>query len=104
MSKSGAPCRLTVLAAPELKLIDSPVTGVLSQLKEAPPDAVKVSITGPAATKAWAWNGMATDAPGVVVTVAGALSAALDPLTPDFGCDSLPSLPRKTDSPFVSES
>ena len=61
--------------------MDSPVTGVLSQLKEAPPEAVKVSVTGPAATRAWAWKGIATKAPEVVVTVAGRLSAALAPLT-----------------------
>ena len=61
--------------------MDSPVTGVLSQLKEAPPEAVKVSVTGPAATRAWAWKGIATETPGVVVTVTGKLSAALAPLT-----------------------
>jgi hypothetical protein len=35
-----------------LELMVSPVTAVLSQLKEAPPVAVKASVTGPAATKA----------------------------------------------------
>ena len=59
----------------------SPVTGVLSQVKEAPPEAVKVSVTCPAATRAWAWKAIATVAPGVVLTVVGRLSAAVAPLT-----------------------
>ena len=79
MIKSGAPCRLTVVTA--LELMVRPATAVLSQVKEAPPEAVKVSVTGPAATRAWAWKGIATEAPGVVFTLAGRLRAALAPLT-----------------------
>ena len=79
MIRSGAPCRLTALAA--LELMVSPATAVLSHAKDAPAEAVKVSVSGPAATRAWAWKGIATVAPGVVVTAAGRLSAALAPLT-----------------------
>ena len=64
-----------------LELMVRPATAVLSQAKAAPPEAVKVSVTGPAATRAWAWKGIATVAPGVVLTAAGRLSAALAPLT-----------------------
>ena len=64
-----------------LELMVSPATAVLSHAKDAPSEAVKVSVTGPAAARAWAWKGIATEAPGVVLTLAGRLSAALAPLT-----------------------
>ena len=64
-----------------LELMVRPATAVLSQVKEAPPEAVKVSVTGPAATRAWAWKGIATEAPGVVLTPAGrALWGKIAPL------------------------
>lgn len=52
-----------------------------TQLSDAPPDAVNVRVTGPGATNAVVANGIAIDAPAVVVTDAGAkkLVAVLTP-------------------------
>ncbi len=66
-----------------VELDDETVKLVLaSQTSDAPPEAVKVSVTGPGATSGVVPKGMATDAPGVVATEIGAakVAAALLPV------------------------
>jgi hypothetical protein len=76
LSTSGDPYKVTAAPVPAAKVAASAALEVLSeasvaQFKLAPPPAVKVSAAEPGAASACAAKGIATQAPGVVVTVAG---------------------------------
>ena len=72
------------------------------QVRDAPTEAVKVSVTGPGATRAAAAKGTATDAPAVVITDEG--DAKLAVVFPPEVCDGLCRLTSlKTDGPVGSD-
>ena len=61
---------------PDEAPLDASTWASESQRNDAPPLAVKVNVTGPGATSDSVSKGIATSAPGVVVTAAGPLSLA----------------------------
>ena len=102
---SGAPYRVTAAPLPlesSVELDDEIFRPLLpDQVRDAPTEAVKVSVTGPGATRAVAAKGTATDAPAVVITDEG--DAKLAVAFPPEVCDGLCRLTTlKADGPVGS--